>query len=334
MSTAPKHDLDNLRARIHEDALALAAGDELCEDRVQALERRSRLADIIAATRPPPRRLLTLGALLGSLLLGSLLFFVRVSETEIELDLTVSALDGLRFDGLKDVTLSPLTQFEKKLIPKEGQAERLKLEVVAGEGSITLSKKELNAGSSVRIEKTDIANHYRVMLAGELPKTLDAMVKGKVRINNRAEKQLSFPEQILCVPGSGPVYLDLFFPNDKPTFLGYLPQVEALDFKRIDLLMGRKNPMRELSTLVDGTLYYQALNGKKQLLRTGQHLDLDVSRGWIRDLSMEKGLLKLKFNGTVKGMETGLGNKVNLMPSLLQWLAARHSLQLFWGSLL
>jgi hypothetical protein len=70
-------------------------------------------------------------------------------------------------------------------------------------------------------------------------------------------------------------------------------------------------------------------------LREGEDLRFNLSDGQIRTLKLDKNQLILKFHGHVGGMTTGWEKiRVNLMPTWLAWLRARHGLGLLWGTTL
>ncbi len=59
------------------------------------------------------------------------------------------------------------------------------------------------------------------------------------------------------------------------------------------------------------------------------------SEGLIRALKLERNQLALTFHGDVQGMTSGWQKtRVPLMPTVLDWLRARHGLALLWGTTL
>jgi hypothetical protein len=96
-----------------------------------------------------------------------------------------------------------------------------------------------------------------------------------------------------------------------------------------------KTVVKRLSSILSGTLYFEELGGKKQLLRSGQELHFDYSTGEIRTITLKDGNIVLAFHGNVRGMATGSSNnRISLMPTYLEWLSARHGLSLLWGTTL
>ena len=93
--------------------------------------------------------------------------------------------------------------------------------------------------------------------------------------------------------------------------------------------------VRQLSTLLTGDLYLEALNGQQYELRPREALRFDSSRGVIRSIGREQDAISLHYQGIVKGMKTGgATNSRSLMPSLLDWIRAQHGLSLLWGTTL
>ena len=93
--------------------------------------------------------------------------------------------------------------------------------------------------------------------------------------------------------------------------------------------------VRRLSTILSGTLYLEALDGRPYPLRYGEALHFDHAEGIIRSLDVQKEQTVLRFRGQVRGMRTGWADaRRSLMPTFLEWLKARHGLYLLWGTTL
>ena len=90
---------------------------------------------------------------------------------------------------------------------------------------------------------------------------------------------------------------------------------------------------RQLSSVLSGTLYLNALDGKQVPLRPSEALSFSDFTGTLRSISPAADGLQLELFATVKGMKTGEApNQRSLMPTHLQWIAARKELWLWWGS--
>jgi hypothetical protein len=108
----------------------------------------------------------------------------------------------------------------------------------------------------------------------------------------------------------------------------------GLRFDRIDrFVQSGQTFVPQVPTIQSGTLYYEAIDGRARPLRRGEGLHLAWSEGEIRDLQMDDDGVSLRFHGWVRGMSTGSGKaRRSLMPTLLEWLRARHGLELLWVS--
>jgi hypothetical protein len=90
---------------------------------------------------------------------------------------------------------------------------------------------------------------------------------------------------------------------------------------------------RQLSSVLSGTLYLNALDGKQVPLRPAEALSFSDFTGTLRRITPATDGLQLELFGTVQGMKTGEApNQRSLMPTYLQWVAARKELWLWWGS--
>lgn len=90
---------------------------------------------------------------------------------------------------------------------------------------------------------------------------------------------------------------------------------------------------RQLSSVLSGTLYWNALDGKQLPLRASEGLSFSDSTGTLRSITPAASGLRIELFATVKGMKTGEApNQRSLMPTYLQWIAARQELWLWWGS--
>jgi hypothetical protein len=121
----------------------------------------------------------------------------------------------------------------------------------------------------------------------------------------------------------------------QPAFVSQL-QAIGLSFSRIDEFRKRDETLiRHSSTIVSGTLYFEALDGLALSLRSGEVLTFERVAGVVRTLRLQHDDVALQFHGRVRGMRTGWGEmERSLMPTYLEWLKARHGLYLLWGSTL
>ncbi len=340
---------------------AIQADGQVSAERVEALERLARLVEIHGNAQPsPPRKRWPLAAALGgTLLIASLLLFSRVSETEIELDLSLSeatfvlprpqvltdvmSLSALGISGLREVRLPRVREgVPQTPPPSERPASAIRLSVASeGErqGTITLATLPLPAKTRVRLHRTEVPHQYRVSLEGP-GLDLRVNVNGPVRIglSGTSPQQLDFtsPKSILLRPSSDEIDLDLTLPGPSRGAFSRQLLVTDLSFLRIDSFTDLdRTIVRPVSTLLSGTLYLESLNGRSVLFRPGEALHFEDVRGEIRTLQLHDDRIALKFHGRVRGMSVGWGDsRRSFMPTYLEWLRARHGLSLLWGSTL
>jgi len=144
------------------------------------------------------------------------------------------------------------------------------------------------------------------------------------------------PKALLLEPGPERVQLDWTLPAVPAT-----PFIADLDAAKLGLTRvesfadPRRTVVRQASTILAGTVYFQSLNGRELALRTGQQIELAHSRGALRALELRADGIALRFAGEVRGMTDGSATvRWSLMPTLLDWLRERQSLSLLWGTAL
>jgi hypothetical protein len=332
-------------------------------DELRALERLSRLVQLCEAARPPATRkrwpiVVALGI---TLVIVSVLLFSRVSETEVELDLTTSGVGFVlsREQALSDlVNLSALGasgQIETRIPPPpvgfpdsarasdQDRHRAINLAIdpdATRESSITLAALILPDGTRVGIAPTDIARQYRLALrkAGlELRVDVNGSIIVTVPGGPAQKRQFSSPKSIVIKSGAEYVNLDVSLPDTaKQSNISHQIFVSDLSLFSIEEFSGLQHTLvRRRSTVLSGAVYLESLNGKELTLRPGASLRFERSNGEIRTISLSEEGMTLKFHGHVTDMSTGSeDNPRNLMPTYLEWLRARHGLSLFWGAML
>ncbi len=340
---------------------ALAGG--LDADAVQELERLELLANIHHRTRdaepvPSPRRRLYLAGLTaGVLAVLSLLLFGEIRSAEIELDVRVSeaALKlqhrqeittdlkprMLGLTGLREIQLPRARGRDAEIIPLANAGVARLVDDGEESGFLTLAPVVLAAGGRLRLLTFGEAEATRLRLALasdglELRLTVQGVTRLEIPGKEPILLELPSPRVIHLIPGDGEVELDLaFIEPPSELFIPHL-QVTDLDFTRVDeARLAEGTLLRRTSTMLDGSLYFLALDDVERKLRRREMLTLRQASGWLRSLDFEHGGLGLNFLGTVHGMSTGSeDNRRSLMPSILQWLHKRQGLALIWGLML
>lgn len=340
---------------------AIRADGHVSTEQMETLERLARLVQICDSVHPSlPRKRWPIAAILGStLLIVSALLFIRVSETEIELDLALSevefvlpsqqvltdvmALSALGVSGLREIYLPRArNQAARTISNSESSETAIHLSVASKEkrqGTVSLATLLLPAQTRVRLHNTKVPRQFRISLKGT-GLLLRANAYGPVRIgvSGTPGKQIDFmsPKLILFRPGSEEVDLDLTLPDSSQGTFSSQLLASDLSLFRINKFMDLNHTMvHRVSTVLSGTLYFESLKGKKHLLRPGEALHFGDIHGEIRTLQIHDDHIILKFHGYVHRMNSGSGeNTRSLMPTYMEWLTARHGLSLLWGTTL
>lgn len=338
---------------------ALLAEGEISAKQIDDLERLARLVEINKAVQPDPsrKRWPVIVALIGTLVIVSILLFARRSKTEIELDITATEvglqlskeqvlfssmeISSLGISGLREIHFPRYRgQAAETIRATDDIGSNLKLSTISDEGStsaINLATLKLPDTTRIRINSTKVSRQYRLSLKGEIP-DLQADVIGQVRIlvsgGGVKEFNSSVPKLIDIQPESDAVDLDITFPKSSREAFSTQLAVQELDLFRVDVYPGDKRTIvRPVSTVLGGSIFFEELNGQERKLRRGEGIRFKESHGEIRTLQPYEDHLILRFHGHVRGMKTGsIGNGRSLMPTYLEWLRARHSLSLLWGT--
>jgi hypothetical protein len=349
-----------LRREAHATGNEVLAGRQVSAERMEALERLTRLSQICTATTPRHKsRWPILAVLAGTLLVASLLLFRRVNETEIDLDVEVTeagfslavpqrvvdstALASLGVSGLAEIQLPRSRQGPARTV-RASEGRGADISVSSGsdgprQGRVALPALVLPAGTRVWVRATESPRAYRLSLNGARL-SFRADVDGPVRIDLAGEpsEQLDAPSPrpILLQPRGDEVDFDLTLVDGRASAFVPQLQVTGLSFLRVDEVTdAERTVVRRVSTMQAGTLYFESINGERYVLRPGEWLRFDGSRGEIRTLALREDRVAMRFHGHVRGMSTGsAASPRSLMPTYLEWIRARHGVELLWGTTL
>jgi len=361
LSSKATEELKNLLGRrvrmAREEALRLEG--QVPREQVETLDNLARLIEIDSGMhRPKPHNpWRVVAALAGTLAVVTILLSARLSDTEIELEARTSELgfgllaaqgvsDGME---LEDLLLScsceihfPETRDRESLdiAPAEGESVAIRLtthQAGGKQGSISVAGVTLPAGAAVRLMHSGTPGKYRLSLQGERI-ALRINVYGPVKVTLPGEGprvvDFAIPEGIPIQSASAAVTLDVR--ARQPGNLGLSPQIAVgeLAFSRMEEVAGVEEYLvRRVSTVVAGTLYLEALNGKERSLRPAEPIELEGVRGEVGGVKLGESDIVLRFHGRVTGLASGWGeNRRNLMPTWLEWLRERHGLKLLWGT--
>jgi hypothetical protein len=362
MRTETKDQLsDLLKQRTkNAEAQAILSGGTIPPEEYETLQRLARLIEIRSSAAPPPRKFsrAAIAVFVSTLIIVSLLFFARVSVTEIELDVALSQLgfrlpqqqvlteatrlSSLGVSGLAELQLPRAGSREPRTNPPpdaSATAVRLSSAEAPHKGELTLDALNVPAATQVWLRSTEVPQQWRLSLHGP-DLALQASVDGSIRIGlaGAPSETLDFPspQPVVMRSGQNDIDLDMEFPTGSKSSFAPQDVVEALSFIRVDEHSDSEHTLvRRISTILSGSLYFESLAGRELHLRSGEGLRFESSHGEIRTLELRDGHIALTFHGDVRGMTTGAGEKRrSLMPTYLEWLSAQHGLALLWGSTL
>lgn len=347
-------DGDPLRALLHQkirEASESAARDgEVPAGQLEEVNRLTRLVEVrdkAFATMPPRWRIATI--LAATLVLVSLLLFLRVRETQVEMQLVVSEVSFVLTRAQVVTDIMKLAELGASglrgvQLPEPGlaaPADQKAVRVTALEsGTLTLDPVNLAGGAVVRIDAERSPGGFRMAVAHREPTTFRATTHGSIRVDlpGSESRDVELPMPRSLVLGSDPAGVTLDLALAKGATAAFSPQVSIrkLDLSRIDEFHAAEGTMTQaVSTILAGTIYLESLNGDARALRPRELLRFSEIRGVMRTLELGDGRLTLAFRGTVRGMRSGWGTKpVTLMPTWLDWLRAQHGLALLWGTTL
>lgn len=355
----PKEDLDALLAsRIEAARVNLLKGNgRLDTVEIEEIERVARFIALHKEMTPPKRErhVLAIGLLVGTLIAVSLLMYARLPTTDVEVFATTSEVgfrsqapqtlsEGMEADDVLiacacDIRLPSSPGQPSRVLASSGAESIVRL-TVAGEGdrrgSITIAPVTLTPDSLVRLRHRGAAGAYGLSIeAPQLALRVNLYGTIVVAIPGELESSVDFvvPKALIATTGGKELTLDIQT-NDKDG-LGLASQllVNSLSFVRTDEPAAPGLPVRNVSTLAGGTLYWEALDGRERTLRPSERIEFDRVRGEIVAVDFKPTDIALRFHGEVGAVTAGWGeNRRSLMPTWLEWLRARHSLSLLWGS--
>ena len=292
----------------------------------------------------PVIALVTIGVLTLFLHLG------HVASTDIRMELSVSELNftlpqqqvvteiiklsSIGASGLANVHVSGESPQPEGEIEGSSSAVLLSADTSNNDiGTITLDALSLPAGMRIGVRHTDVTNEYRFSLQGK-PIDVPIQVNGSIKMispPNPAEVlNFTSPGLIKLQATKDGVDLDLKL---QPAANRIFPKVIAADsisLLRIDENYDDENStVRTVSTILSGTIYFESLDDKKQVLLPGQQIQFKKSSGTINTLKLHEDKIAVNFTGTVSGLTTGENNDPKtLMPTYLQWLNSKVNLTL------
>ena len=342
------------------EAQAIESGGTIPREEYEVLRRLARLVEIRSHTAPAAKKLsrFTIPVFGLTLTIVSILFFARVAQTEIELDVALSqlgfrlpqqqvlteatTLPSLGVSGLAELRLPRAGSRKPQTVsPPDASGTAVRLSSADGQrkGELTLDALTVPATTQVWLQRTEIPQQWRLSLHGP-DLSLQAAVDGSILVGLAGvppEKfDFSSPQPVVMRSGQNDIDLDMDLPAGAKGSFSPQDVVEALSFTRVDEHTEAEHTLvRRISTILSGSLYFEELAGRELHLRSGEGLRFRSSHGEVRTLELRDGHIALTFHGYVRGMTTGAGeNRRSLMPTYLEWLSAQHGLSLLWGTTL
>ena len=320
------------------------------------------MSDAAAARAPAtqvvaqPNRWIPALVFVATLIVASVLLFVRVSSTTIEL---AASFSGLGFVSAREqplgrplrvVTLGVSGARDVRL-PDEvsssagSGAVRVAVDDTASAmraGSIVVDRIMIPEGARVWVSRTEVPRQYRLSLRAPstTPIEVHADLTGALAFAlagaPRTAVALAAPRELDFRTGDGSLDLDLTLAPAGPAQRWEQLEVRDLRLHRVDDEQGAPRPMvRPVSTIQSGSLFFEALGGTERKLRPGELLRFGATSGTILTLDLRDDGIAATFQGDVREMRSGSGDEPrSLMPTLLEWLRKRQGLSLLWGTAL
>jgi len=303
-----------------------------------------------------PNRWIPAAVFVTTLIVASMLLFIRVSTTSIELAGTFTGLGfvsaqeqplggplrvvSLGAAGVKDVRLP-------EEVPSGASPTALRVAVDAAAdtkapGSIVVDRIVVPEGTSVWLARTDVPRQYRLSLRAPASSSIEvhADVTGAAMFTPAGAPAgtatLRAPRSVDFTSSGGTLDLDLTLAPGSTAPRWEQVAVRELRVHRIDDQRDAARPRaRPVSTIQSGSVYFEALGGTERKLRTGELLRLGAASGTFLTLDLRDDAIAATFQGDVREMRSGSGDAPrSLMPTLLEWLRKRQGLSLLWGTAL
>jgi TIR domain len=301
---------------------------------------------------PPPPELWKIWLLrivsLSPLIVGVLLYYASINETEIELHAKLSEfsfvfseqqdlsdlliLKAFGASGLNEIRLPRARGRPDQIIGEADERGKVLRLIHAGsqpQGMITLAPLSLPSGTQAAIRLGTDPYQYRMSFKGsKLPVRVNVQGPLQVLFAGSPVESIDFgsPKPILLQSDENGVDLDVTLPEPLRNLLPAPLSVNRVSLFRIDeRVEAQRTVVQEVSTVLSGTLRLESLGGQELSLHSGEEIQFEQSQGEIRTLQLNEGNLALQFHGWIKGMKTCSGGICkSLMPTYFEWLRAQY----------
>jgi hypothetical protein len=291
-----------------------------------------------------------------TLIVASILLFIRVSATTIELTGTFSGLGFVSAQSqplgrpLRVVALGAAGVKGARLpeeVAHDGSATALRVAVDGAPdaketGSIVVDRIVVPEGTRVWLARTDVPRQYRLSLRPPASTSVEvhADVTGAATFSPAGARPttatLRAPRGVNFTSSDGALDLDLTLAPGTTAPRWEQVAVRDLRVHRVDDQQDAARPLaRPVSTIQSGSVYFEALGGSERKLRPGELLRFGAASGTFLTLDLRDEGIAATFQGDVREMRSGAGDDPrSLMPTLLEWLRKRQGLSLLWGTAL
>ena len=189
----------------------------------------------------------------------------------------------------------------------------------------TISVAMLDAPDGTMLLLKHLGNHIRLSFK-PIRERIEVALNLEGAVEGRNGGKTPATENYSAMPGER-LDLDLYLRQNMP-----MPLVPQLHVSGLELFE-RDGDRKPISTISSGTLFLESLEGKKYKLRQGQLLEFKNPTGVVLKLAAGSVDWKFRFHGTTSKLALGSTAETrDITPSLLEWIATRHSLELFWAA--
>lgn len=348
---------ETLRKALLEEAAASPAG-QVDVERLQTLQQALALLNATVPARPSPlvRRLPMALLLVASAVGVALLMFTHRGTTEVFATFQASGFavelaEPLAWAGPVRANSLSLSRYEslrapflESLLPVSDAPPAVKVSQLSLEpsdacaGTLTVELPRFGAGAVLTIHtlgerrlrlngpavtpgvSATLAGCWQVLRPGLAPVTV----------------RLAMPQRLsVTADATG---LDVVLqPRDlQQPWLLTPARVKALRFQRLDQRdAGDQTQVREVSTLIGGTLHFEELAERSISVRPGEALRWSAISGSILELRSGEGGLTVTVQGEVQGLRSGSAyHPRELMPTWLDWLRSNQAASLYWAAVI
>lgn len=351
--TPPKPAAPGLGELVRRETEALAAdarasAGKVDRERLEALERLSRLHEIEQSLVEPRRALrIVITASITAAAAVLVFFFFRLPSTAVSGELLVQEMSMVIGDTQsvipgRQLSRLTITGLDSVRLPTGGGGYRIvpartvALDVEGtgtAAGTLDLDEWPFPAGTAVTVRTDEPPGSYGWTVAFPSPSPqvqAAATVFGPITaVVDTARSRLRVPYgELVEFYGSGDVRVTTAHADTAVRILPSLPAARSLSFTQ---RLRYRDDAPALSAVLGGTLTLDDLGARAITLGPGQSLRFTKSQVEIPYLALERNGVRLRFSGEVEGMSTGAARRRNLMPRWLDFFTA-NSAWLLLGS--